>query len=102
MTNKYNTVTKEQEEIAVQLFYAILPYYWKVITEIPTELKLRMALNHYTSIPLACMDIVNNYVCTQKLARKIKSDLRHTQCFGRSECGSKICSCFSIKSSRVV
>lgn len=84
MVKKYNsTITKEQEDSAVQLFYSILPYYWKVITEIPSELKLRLALNHYSSISSACNDIVNNYVCTPKLVRKMNNDLRHTMVFGR-------------------
>lgn len=60
------------------LFHRFLPYYWRVIDEVPADVRLDMAICGYGSIFSACMDIPKR-ITNRRAAKNLNMELVSTQ-----------------------
>ena len=75
---KKHTIT-QTDKAAYTLFTDALPYYWSTWESLPAGLRFRLFLNGYGSAAMACVDIANHWLSSQKLAREAHNKLTHTQ-----------------------
>ena len=68
----------ERDSFIESLFYELLPHYWDIIDDVPPEVKLKMVLSGYSSIPMACMDLPKR-VLQPKVGKNMSSSLRKMQ-----------------------
>ncbi|WP_405329534.1 hypothetical protein [Fibrobacter sp.] len=69
----------QTEKAAYQLFVDALPYYWEIFDKIPHPIQFRLFVNGYGSAAMACVDIVNHWLSSPKLARDARKRLFHMQ-----------------------
>lgn len=64
---------------AYTLFTDALPYYWDTWSSLPAGLRFSLMINGYGSAAMACNDIANHWLSSQKLAREAQKKLTHMQ-----------------------
>lgn len=76
-------VSYARDNLAYSLFYEFLPFYHTVVTELPAIIKLKLALNDFSSVFHACSVLVKD-VSDTKMRRKMTQDLRKVMVCGVS------------------
>lgn len=65
-------------------FSSLLAHYFDRADELPAGVRLMLYLNHWASVPAACIDCTK-LVADKRLARQMSRELTHMQAFGRPE-----------------
>lgn len=66
------------DRLAYSLFTEVLPYYWDDINNVPAHIKLKLAINGFSSILNACQVLCGD-IYDRKLKMQLDSMLRHVQ-----------------------
>ena len=75
---KKHSIT-QTDKAAYTLFTDALPFYWDTWSSLPAGLRFSLMINGYGSAAMACVDIANHWLSSQKLAREAQKRLFHMQ-----------------------
>lgn len=75
----------QTDKAAYTLFTDALPYYWSTWSSLPAGLRFHLSINGYGSAAMACVDIANHWLSSQKLAKETQKKLTHTQAWKGEE-----------------
>ena len=72
------TGSNATDSALADLFHRFLPYYWRVISEVPADVRLDLAIRGYGSIFAALMDIPKR-MTNRRAAKNLDMELRSMQ-----------------------
>ena len=76
------TGSNATDSALADLFHRFLPYYFRVISEVPADVRLDLAICGYGSIFAACMDIPKR-MTNRRAAKKLDAELCSMQVWKR-------------------